>query len=234
MDKYTAVIPVRKDSRRLKNKNIAPFAGSTLLEHKINVLKSISVIDNIVVSSDCDTMLSIADSLGLETHKRNPEYCDEKTKPFGSVVKHICEKVASENIIWSPVTAPLVTIKTYCESINEYEKYVLNENKFNSLITVYPFKNYLLNKSGPINYEYGLKHIPSQNLEEIYLLTAGIFIANRQDMIKWSYLNGDSPYMKSLSRFESVDIDDEYDLDLASFYYEKYMKDIFIQEIYFE
>ena len=32
----TAVIPVRAGSTRVKNKNIKPFAGSSLLEIKIN------------------------------------------------------------------------------------------------------------------------------------------------------------------------------------------------------
>ena len=32
----TAIIPVREGSRRLKNKNIAPFAGTNLLINKIN------------------------------------------------------------------------------------------------------------------------------------------------------------------------------------------------------
>ena len=47
---FTAVIPVREGSRRLKNKNIAPFAGTNLLINKIEQLKKVSEIDNIVVS----------------------------------------------------------------------------------------------------------------------------------------------------------------------------------------
>lgn len=45
----TAVIPVREGSRRLKNKNIAPFAGTNLLVNKINQLKQVEEIDHIVV-----------------------------------------------------------------------------------------------------------------------------------------------------------------------------------------
>ena len=57
MFKYTAVIPVRAGSRRLKNKNISKFANSNLLENKIDILKKVNLIDNIVVSSDSDLML---------------------------------------------------------------------------------------------------------------------------------------------------------------------------------
>lgn len=79
----TAVIPVREGSTRLKNKNVAPFAGTNLLINKINQLKEVKEISRIVVSSDSDMMLAMAKERGVMTHKRSPEYCDEKTKSFG-------------------------------------------------------------------------------------------------------------------------------------------------------
>ena len=36
--KLTAIIPVRAGSQRVKNKNLKPFAGSTLLDIKIKTL----------------------------------------------------------------------------------------------------------------------------------------------------------------------------------------------------
>ena len=85
----TAIIPVREGSRRLKNKNVAPFAGTNLLINKINQLKQVKEISNIVVSSDSDLMLSMAKSQGVDIHKRAIEFCDEKSKTFGEVVSHI-------------------------------------------------------------------------------------------------------------------------------------------------
>ena len=41
MYKYTAIIPVRAGSRRLKDKNIAKFGKSNLLENKIDILKKV-------------------------------------------------------------------------------------------------------------------------------------------------------------------------------------------------
>ena len=61
---FTAIIPVREGSRRLKNKNIAPFAGTNLLINKINQLKEVNEIEHIVVSSDSDMMLKMAESRG--------------------------------------------------------------------------------------------------------------------------------------------------------------------------
>ena len=57
MRTITAIIPVRAGSTRLKNKNVAPFAGTNLLVNKINQLKQVPEITRIVVSSDYDLIL---------------------------------------------------------------------------------------------------------------------------------------------------------------------------------
>lgn len=64
----TTVIPVREGSRRLKNKNIAPFAGTNLLINKINQLKQVDAITSIVVSSDSDLMLGMASAQGASNN----------------------------------------------------------------------------------------------------------------------------------------------------------------------
>ena len=108
MRTITAVIPVRAGSTRLKNKNVAPFAGTNLLVNKIRQLQEVPEITKIVVSSDSDMMLAMAKTVGADTHKRAPEYCDEKTKTFGEVVRHIAENVDGETILWATCTSPLV------------------------------------------------------------------------------------------------------------------------------
>ena len=45
--KIKALVAVRSGSQRVKNKNIRPFAGSTLLEVKIRQLKKIKELDGI-------------------------------------------------------------------------------------------------------------------------------------------------------------------------------------------
>lgn len=44
----TAVVPVRAGSRRLKNKNVAPFAGTNLLLNKIEQLKKVPEVERLV------------------------------------------------------------------------------------------------------------------------------------------------------------------------------------------
>jgi len=82
-------------------------------------------------------------------------------------------------------------------------------------MSVEPFKRYIWNDSGPMNYGLGLRHVPSQELEQLYFVTDGILIAPREKMIEWSYFHGVNPYKYPLSRKASVDVDDDWDLSTA-------------------
>jgi len=215
--KVTAVIPVRQGSRRLKNKNIAPFAGTNLLINKINQLKQVDKINKIVVSSDCNDMLTMAEKQGVMTHKRAFEYCDEVTKSFGEVVAHICSNIPQpfkdEVVLWATCTSPLVfpehytkAIDLYCEAISE---------GYDSLASFEIIKRYLWDENGPVNYKVGLKHVPSQELTPLYIITDGILIAPRLKMIEWNYFHGTKPYRFIMDKRSSVDIDDGLDLACA-------------------
>jgi CMP-N-acetylneuraminic acid synthetase len=209
----TAVIPVREGSTRLRNKNIAPFAGTNLLLFKIEQLKHVPEITRIVVTSDSDHMLEMAKKAGVEGHKRAPEYCDEKTKSFGEVVRHVAESIEGDHVLWATCTAPLVFPRLYQSAILEYFDR-LGEG-YDSLVSVEVFKRYLWDSKGPVNYGLGLKHVPSQQLPEYYIITDGIMLAPRERMIEWSYFHGVNPYKFHIGKREAVDIDDGLDLAKA-------------------
>ncbi len=213
MNTITAIIPVRAGSTRLKNKNIAPFAGTNLLINKINQLKQVPEVTRIVVSSDSDLMLEMAKAAGADTHKRAPEYCDEKTKTFGEVVRHIAESVDGDDILWATCTSPLVFPKDYRAAINAY--YPALEQGYDSLMSVESFKRYIWTEEGPLNYELGLKHVPSQKLPTMYFVTDGILIAPRKKMIEWSYFHGRNPFKFIVDKRTGCDIDDGLDLACA-------------------
>ena len=72
-----ALIPVRKNSQRLKNKNFLKFfKNKSLLEIKIQQLKQINYIDKIVVSSDSKKAAEIAKKNNVFFHKRKKVFCE--------------------------------------------------------------------------------------------------------------------------------------------------------------
>ncbi len=220
--KFSAIIPVRAGSRRLPNKNILPFGNSNLLVHKINQLKMVEKIDEIVVSSDSEIMLEMALNENVKIHRRSIEYSDEVTKSFGEVVALLAEQATkAENVIWSPVVCPLCDEECFTEAINDYIDLVLKKREYDSLISAKKFKQYLWDEKGPVNYKLGLGHVPSQKLPEWKTIVNGYYIAPREKMIEWIYFFGKKPYCKLITAIQAIDIDDQIDYDFCKFIWDK-------------
>lgn len=215
-EKITAVVAVRKGSQRVPNKNIKPFANSNLLEIKLNILKKVNNIDEIVVNSDCDEMLAIGKKYNCLTHKREAYYSssDVNNSEFH---KHIAEVTNTEIIFLAPTCSPFVTVETHYNAINQFMK-----NDCDSLTSVDVIKNHLWLNGKPLN--YSLKNIPnSQDLPNVLRLNYGISIIKRDSMLKNKSLIGDNPDFYELGCYESVDIDTPFDFFIAEQIYKKKM-----------
>lgn len=211
MGRIVAIIPARGGSRRLPRKNLAEFCGTTLLANKIRQLKNVERLDGIVVSSDSDEILSVAEEEGAECHRRRSEFCDEKSRSFGEVVASVCSEVSCDHVMWSPCTSPLMDENSYSRAIEMYLDKVPSEG--DSLTSFEETRRFYWDKNGPLNYRTGTEQPPSQELPPIFIWTAGVSLARREDMISWKYLFGPCPVKLIVGKRESVDIDD--DLDLA-------------------
>ena len=80
MKNLIAVVPVRKNSQRVNNKNLKSFAGKNLLVHKIEVLKKINQIDEIIINTDAEEAINIAKKLGVKHHRRENYFASSKCK----------------------------------------------------------------------------------------------------------------------------------------------------------
>lgn len=214
MKNITAIIPVRKGSIRVKNKNIKPFAGTSLLEIKIKQLKQINFIDRIVVSSDCDKMLEIAKKYKVDIHIRD-EYFASSEANNSEFFRNLATGIEGKYLMYSPVTCPLISKETYFDCINTFQ----NEEVEN-LVTVSPVKHHMWLNGKPLNYD--IKNSPnSQDLPDIYQLTYGVCIISRENMIKYGNIVTDNPTFKILDEIESLDIDTEFDFIVAEHIHNK-------------
>lgn len=209
----TAIIPVRGGSRRLKDKNILPFGDSNLLVHKIRQLKQVPGIDEVLVFSDSDVMLDMAKEEGV-MFKKTPWEMDEVHKTFREVVRHMCENAPGDDIVWAQCTLPLIVPKQYEEALALYNQH---KDTYDCLVAVEPFKKYLWDDQGPVNYRPDA-HVPSQNLPQMYFVF-GASLAPREKMIEWSHHIGRNPYKWALPKISCIDIDDELDMEVARVWY---------------
>lgn len=204
----TAIIPVKENSKRLPGKNILPFGSSNLLIHKIEQLKQVEEITDIVVSSDSDIMLEMAEKTNVKALKRPEKYANESV-PFGNFLDYLCTVLPNDHILWACVTSPLVEPYLYKKAIKLYFEKL--EEGYDSLITLQPLQSFYFDKQGPLNFKTGLSHKNSEFLEPIYHFTNGINLAPKKKIVEWHYNFGPNPYKLMVDKREAIDIDDVYD-----------------------
>ena len=216
-EKITVVVPVRKGSQRVKNKNFKPFADSNLLKVKLDVLKQVDVIDEIVVNTDSDIAMEIADDCGVSKCVRE-DYYDSSKCNNSEFFQNIAENTDTDYIIYSPCTAPLIKVDTYYDFINRFRN---AKDRYDSLTTVTDVKQHLWLDEKPMNYKPS-DSPNTQDLPDIVSLTYGISIISKENMIKYRNIVGKKPLFYKLDDFEAVDIDNPIDFEFAEFLYKKY------------
>ena len=214
--KIKALVAVRSGSQRVVNKNIRPFAGSSLLEIKLNQLKRIPNIDGIVVNSNDDKMLEIARNMGCEVVKRDEYYASNQVS-MSEVYRNMAENVNADVIAYINATNPLLNDRTIVQAIENYKK---NISQYDSLNSAHLIKEFLFKENLPINYD--LRHQPrSQDLPDISALNFAINIISREKMIECKNVVGYKPNIYIIDEVEATDIDNPIDFDFAEFVYKR-------------
>lgn len=214
----TAILPIRAGSQRIKNKNFKRFHTSSLFEIKLNMLLSIDEIDEVIVTSDSEKALNIADSLGAKTHEREPHFASSECSNSEFFLNFL-DITDSKNILYSPCTSPLLRRETYSEFLNCF--YNMDSN-FDSVATVSEMRKHTWFDGKPLN--YSLKSSPnSQDLQPIYSLTYGLNIISREGLEKSGNIVGSNPRFFRLDPIEAVDIDNIEEFEIAEFFYKKYV-----------
>ena len=215
--KLTAIVPVRQGSQRIKNKNFKDFAGKNLLRIKLEVLKRIDIIDSIVVNTDSEEALSMADEFKVEKFRREGYYASSECNN-SDFFENLAENTDADFIMYSPCTAPLIKEETYYDFISRFRNGL---DRFDSLTTVSPVKSHLWLDGKPINYDPN-NSPNTQDLPDILRLNYGLSVISRQDMIKYRNVVGSKPSFYKLDDFEAVDVDNTIDFEFAEFLYLKY------------
>ena len=177
-------------------------------ENKILITTLQNIIDNgmrdgILRFIDDDTAVSleyllsiseifkdIAKSFGCNTLHRD-EYLTKKnyTATTREQVEGVVKDVPFKHIAWITAVVPLMQPNEYKESFLKYKQNIDSKNNFDSLVTVNLLKEYFWDDNGPINYEANENHPASQLLPNIYKVTNGLYMAEKETMLKNGYFS---------------------------------------------
>lgn len=210
--KISAVIPVRKGSERVPNKNLKAFCDTTLLDLKIQTLLNVPEIDEIVVNTDSDEAIQKVidyNNPKVKYHKREAYYASAQCSA-SDFLKHLGETTDTDIFVYAPCTNPLVSAQTYSNCINEF----LGNSDIDSLTTANYVKDFLWENNKAINYD-SLKAPRSQDLPDIISLNFACSVMTKDNLLKYSYVVGQKPKFIITDEIESVDIDTPTDFFIA-------------------
>ena len=214
MTRVVAVVPVRTGSTRVINKGFRPFAGTTLLEHKIETLKKVKGLDDIIVSSDGQHVLDIAIAAGVKTHLREEYYASAKCSG-SEFFQNLARSITADVLVYSPPTSPFVSPETVELAISKYKT-----EDCDSVATVHPVKHHMWLNNKPMNYDI-LNSPNSQDLPEVQRITYGVCINSSKNVIKCKNVVGLRPHLLEIDEIESVDIDTMLDFRFAEYLFEQ-------------
>lgn len=220
--KITAVVPVRKGSQRVKDKNLRPFAGTTLLDIKLKMLMKVSEINEIVVNTNSEAAIELVETEYAGTKiraQRREEYYASSQCSGSDFFRHLGEMTETDIFIYSPCTSPFVKPETVSACIRRFKENSLNAD-FDCVSTVSSIKEFLWLDGNPINYDPA--HAPnSQDLPNVVALNFGTTVVAREDLIRNSNIIGKHPDFVITSDIEAVDIDTPLDFYIAEQLYQK-------------
>jgi CMP-N,N'-diacetyllegionaminic acid synthase len=213
--KIKALVAVRSGSVRVHNKNIRPFAGTTLMEIKLRQLSKIKGLDGIVVNSNDDEILSIASRYDVETVKRDQKYASNNIT-MSEVYVNMAENFNGDVVMYSNVTNPLLESHSIENMIRVYN----DGGEFDSVNSVHAIKEFMYLDGKAINYD-PLKQPRSQDLPNIVAINFAISLISRENMIRHKNVVGLKPFLYEIPETEATDVDTQLDFDIAEILYKR-------------
>lgn len=222
-----AVIPARSKSKRLKDKNIKKLDGIPLLGHAVMQAKKTQLFDEIVVSTDSASYSSIAESYGANILNLRPTELSEDDSSSWDVVRHVLKilkdsgKVFDYLVLLQP-TSPLRTPTHIVEALNLAHKGDLD---FLASVNKTEIKPHLINnlRKDYSLYNFIQKSSQDNTDDEFYKLNGAIYIVKVECLVDDNFINSKKSRAYVMPEINSIDIDTEFDLEIATFLYNKFL-----------
>ena len=218
-----AIIPARGGSKGLPGKNIKLLNGKPLIAYTIEAALNAKMISRVIVSTDDEDIANVSLKYGAEIPYLRPDYLATDQANSIDVYRNLIETLfkientqINEFVVLQP-TSPLrnfnhideaiqlfITKKadsviSYCKEDHPifWHKFVTEEGKFQEIFT----GDYIKNR---------------QEIKSSYYPNGAIYIFKTKIILDNQYYTENS-FAYIMSRKFSIDIDTQYDFDMASF-----------------
>jgi len=223
-----AIIPARKDSQGIKNKNLVVLAGKPLIAYSIQTALACKAINKVIVSTDSPAIANISKKFGAWVPFLRPRSLAKADTPLLPVLIHCLEfierilKTRINNLILLDPTSPFRNNQDILKCLKLIEK-----PKTDSVVTVCEAEHnpYFVMRKIKDNYLVSLikpkKELTRrQDAPKVYRINAGVYVIKRDVLLSGKIF---TPHTRAvmMPQVRSIHIDQLLDLQIAQFLIEK-------------
>lgn len=200
-----AILPLRKNSKRLKKKNIKKIKGKPLYYYILETLIRSKLIKKIIITTDYKIKFNHKKLLIIKRPKNLTGNCN-----MNLVIKDVLNKLNYNEFIQLHATSPLLKKTTIEKAIKYFKK-----TNYDSLFSVTKIqKRFWNDKSKPYNHK--ITNSPTtQSLKILFEENSGFYIFNKKTFLKKNNRIGTNPKLFEISKREAIDIDDSDDFEIV-------------------
>lgn len=216
--KNIAIILARGGSKSIPKKNIIDFCGKPLIAWSIKQARSSKLIDQVWVSSDDNSILSISTKYGAKTIVRPKKLATSKSSSVSGWL-HAINEIEKNNteisaVVGLQATSPVRESKDLDSALRKF-----SDGKYDSIFSASDIGDFFIwrkSKNGfsSINYDY--KNRPRrQDFEEQYVENGSFYIFKPQILRKYKNQIGGKIGISLMEFWKSFEIDDFADLEFC-------------------
>ena len=222
--KILGLIPARKGSKGVPNKNIKNLAGAPLVTHTVEAALASKVFHRVVVSTDCEVTQAIVENAGaIAPFLREANLADD-TALATMVIADALEKSEvyfSESYDVVCMLQPTTPLRSAddCRNVAEIMRTQPNTDSVISVVEAAqnPYKLVRRDADGQLQHflDWPVENPPRQSLPTFYSYN-GAFYATRTDVFKaTNSFRGNRCTLYEMPAERSVNIDSLFDFEVA-------------------
>jgi CMP-N-acetylneuraminic acid synthetase len=211
--KIAALVPMRHHSQRVPGKNYRPLAGKPLYQHIIEALLAAPEITTIMVDTDSAPVIE-----GLRANFPQvkiilrPENLRAPEMSMNEILTYDTAQVEADFYLQTHSTNPLLKAETISAAV---QKFLGAYPAFDSMFSVTRLQTRLWDSlTRAINHNPAIL-LQTQDLPPVFEENSCFYLFTRANLLAKRNRLGERPLMYEIPRHEAVDIDEEFDFQLA-------------------
>ena len=208
--RVAAIIPIKKNSKRVKGKNFRIVNGKPLYRLLLDKIKKTN-FDDIYVDSDSEEIRKYCKKNNIKFIKRL-NYLKKDSANGNDLLNYHSSIIDADIYFQLFITSPLLKISTINKCIDILKK----NKKYDSIFTIKKIYSWFWFKNKPVNYKP--KVLPrSQDAKPIIQETTGIYGIKKNVLKKVKCRIGNRPFLLEVNNEESIDLDNIRDFQYLKF-----------------